>query len=180
VAVGALLAALALGIYAVPRLLRAAGAERQAGRVLGDLVTHFEGTLGDVRRQLIELQVRLDTIELKLSGETKGPPPNREHAVLEEVRRAMEDMRRDLTRGAATSVTQQTAPEPTSSTSTEQAVLRLVATGPKTAPEIQRQIGRSREHTARILKDLYERGLLVRVETARPFVYRIGRESGST
>ena len=147
---------------------------------MGDLVVHFESGLGDLRRQLVELQVRLDTIEVKLGGEAGGPSPTKEQGLLDEVRRAVEDVRRNLTLGASTSVMQRASRERAEGTSTEQAVLRLLATGPKTAPEIQRQISRSREHTARILKELYERGLVVRVETARPFVYRIGREPGST
>lgn len=180
VAAGTLLAAVSLALYAVPQLIRAARLERQASRVVNDLVVHFESALGDLRRQLVELQVRLDTMEVKLGGEARSPAPTKEQEVLDEVRRAVQDVRRNLTVRAPTHVMQQTSREPTSGSSTAQAVLQLLATGPKTAPEIQRQIGRSREHTARILKELYERGLVTRVETARPFVYRTGREPRST
>jgi hypothetical protein len=173
-------AAAALAAYAAPRLIRAAGAERRASGVVSDLVVHFESALGDVRRHLVELQVRLDTIEMKLGGEVVAAPRNKEPGILDEVQRTVEEVRRNLATGAPGPVMRVASQEPATSTSTEQVVLRLLAAGPKTAPQIQRQIGRSREHTARILKELYERGLVVRVETARPFIYRIGGEPGST
>lgn len=58
-------------------------------------------------------------------------------------------------------------------------ILRALDERPYTSNEIQRMIGRSREHTARLLKSLYEKGLVVRQEEKKPFIYRIsemGRE----
>jgi hypothetical protein len=49
----------------------------------------------------------------------------------------------------------------------------LAAEGPKTSRELQPRIGRSREHFARLMKRLYERGYVDRDVTKIPFVYSI-------
>jgi predicted transcriptional regulator len=68
---------------------------------------------------------------------------------------------------------------PRESTETETKVLRLLAEGPKSSAEIKEQVGRSREHTARLMKDLFDRGLVVRNESNKPYVYEI-TESGKS
>ena len=62
-------------------------------------------------------------------------------------------------------------------TDTEVSVLEMLATeGSKTAPEIKERVRLSREHTARLMKNLYEEGYLER-ETGRiPFRYSVKKE----
>ena len=60
------------------------------------------------------------------------------------------------------------------STQTElQVVTVLAEQGSKSAPEIGRAIGRSREHTARLLKKLYEEGYVKRDQARIPFRYSL-------
>lgn len=54
-------------------------------------------------------------------------------------------------------------------------ILTFLVAGSRTPHEIQEHIGRSREHTARLMKRLFEQGFVDRNETKRPFVYRIKR-----
>lgn len=57
-------------------------------------------------------------------------------------------------------------------TPTELQVLTLLANeGPKSAPEIGRFVGRSREHTARLMKKLFDEGYVRRDHTRIPFRY---------
>jgi predicted transcriptional regulator len=57
-------------------------------------------------------------------------------------------------------------------TPTELQVLTLLANeGPKSAPEIGRFVGRSREHTARLMKKLFDEGYVRRDQTRIPFRY---------
>ena len=57
-------------------------------------------------------------------------------------------------------------------TPTELEVLTLLANeGPKSAPEIGRLVGRSREHTARLMKKLFDEGYVRRDQTRIPFRY---------
>jgi chromosome segregation ATPase len=62
-------------------------------------------------------------------------------------------------------------------TETELAVLEMLASeGPKTAPEIKERIKLSREHTARLMKKLYEGGYLERDASKIPFKYNVKKE----
>jgi len=62
-------------------------------------------------------------------------------------------------------------------TDTEVAVLELlVSEGAKTAPEIKERVNLSREHTARLMKKLYEEGYLERETGKIPFKYSVKKE----
>jgi DNA-binding CsgD family transcriptional regulator len=62
-------------------------------------------------------------------------------------------------------------------TETELRVLELIAEGgEKTAPEIKDQIKLTREHTARLVKKLYEEGYLERSTEKTPYAYRVKEE----
>jgi uncharacterized membrane protein len=62
-------------------------------------------------------------------------------------------------------------------TETEITVLEmLVADGSKTTPEIKERVGLSREHTARLMKKLYEEGYVERETGKIPFRYSAKRE----
>jgi len=65
-------------------------------------------------------------------------------------------------------------------TETELMVLEYLALeGSKTAPEIKEKIKLSREHTARLMKKLYEEGYLERDTGKIPFKYSVKREMGN-
>jgi DNA-binding MarR family transcriptional regulator len=62
-------------------------------------------------------------------------------------------------------------------TETELSVLEMLSVeGPKTAPEIKEKIKLSREHTARLMKKLYESGYLERETGKIPFRYSVKKE----
>lgn len=62
-------------------------------------------------------------------------------------------------------------------TETELVALEWLAEeGPKTAPEIKERVKLSREHTARLMKKLYEAGYLERDPSKIPFKYSVKKE----
>lgn len=62
-------------------------------------------------------------------------------------------------------------------TVTEVSVLEMLAAeGSKTAPEIKERVNLSREHTARLMKKLYEEGYLERETGKIPFRYSVKKE----
>lgn len=58
-------------------------------------------------------------------------------------------------------------------TDTERSVLQLLTSGPRPAPEIARLIGKSREHTARLMKSLFEQGFVERETCREPYAYEL-------
>lgn len=58
-------------------------------------------------------------------------------------------------------------------------ILKLLGEKPRTSREVQHAVGRTREHTARLMKKLHDSGLVSRDANAKPFKYNItdaGRE----
>jgi predicted transcriptional regulator len=55
----------------------------------------------------------------------------------------------------------------------EMQILRSLVEGPQTSNQIKAIIDRSREHTARLMKILYEKGLVIRNDRNKPYVYEI-------
>ena len=58
-------------------------------------------------------------------------------------------------------------------------ILKLLAERPLTSREVQESVGRTREHTARLMKRLHDSGLVSRDVNSKPFRYNItdaGRE----
>lgn len=58
-------------------------------------------------------------------------------------------------------------------TPTERKVLELLMSGPKAGPEIGRVMMKSREHTARLMKSLFEEGFVGRETGRQPYEYRL-------
>ncbi len=66
-----------------------------------------------------------------------------------------------------------TPPSLVEGTETETRVLQLLVDGPKTSAQIKESVGRSREHTARLMKFLFDKGLVVRNSRNKPYVYEL-------
>ena len=101
-----------------------------------------------------KLQTRITSLEEQLQKLTSLPEVKPEPVI---------PIKRDKAMGALTD--------------TEIVVLEfLAAEGAKTAPEIKEKVKLSREHTARLMKKLYEEGYLERETGKIPFKYSIKKE----
>jgi len=58
-------------------------------------------------------------------------------------------------------------------TETEFKVLSFLAAGSKSSAQIKDHLGKSREHTARLMKSLFDRGLVTRSDKTKPYVYEL-------
>jgi len=56
---------------------------------------------------------------------------------------------------------------------TSKDLLQMLGEKPRTSVEVRERFGISREHSARLLKRLFDRGLVVRNDSAKPFVYEL-------
>ena len=56
---------------------------------------------------------------------------------------------------------------------TEMSVIRLLGAKPRTSVEIKGLIEKSREHAARLMKVLFDAGLVTRDVSKKPFVYQL-------
>ncbi|MDG6902729.1 MAG: MarR family transcriptional regulator [Nitrososphaerota archaeon] len=59
---------------------------------------------------------------------------------------------------------------------TQVAALRILGGAPKNTRQLTDALGKSREHTARVMKELFELGLVQRNASSKPFVYQLTDE----
>jgi len=59
---------------------------------------------------------------------------------------------------------------------TQLAAIRLLSEGPKNTRQLTDVLKKSREHTARTMKGLFDRGLVTRNDSTKPFVYQLTEE----
>jgi predicted transcriptional regulator len=120
-------------------------------------------------RQLIDMKIRLDALDLKEPisavvsieeppSEARRPPPQNEAS--------------EIKKEAERPVPKPRMPNMDFNGIAEH-VLGLITTGEMTSRDIQITIGRSREHTSRLMKRLFEEGLVERNIKKKPFTYKI-------
>jgi CRP-like cAMP-binding protein len=153
-----ILASFVIGIGAVvlynkvrPRL----GSDANNVKILLERLQHYENLL-------IDMKIKLDSLELEREGEDLPRiqiPKAREQRI--EVPIQVKEERpkervHNMNFGSATEY-----------------VLRLITDKPMTSRDIQITIGRTREHTSRMMKKLFEEGLVERDMQTKPFTYKV-------
>jgi len=122
-------------------------------------------------RQLIDMRIRLDAMDLEgLSTKLVDYAP--EEVEVEE--RPTKNVERRAKREIIESryVEAPRAPNMGYQNATEY-VLRLITGKPMTSRDIQITLGRSREHTSRLMKKLFEDGYVTRSTNSKPYTYSI-------
>jgi len=152
------------------------------------IVSEFSQRLKRLEENLVDQKVKLEIMELRASRSGQHPNfPVRESELegnvsqRDELRNPVMNIERPSMEKAAQASgsrvpLQRQFPDPDKKLGvTESEALRLVfeGRGKISAKEIQQRIGRTREHTARMMNSLYHDGLVERDVTARPFSYSI-------
>ena len=126
-------------------------------KILLERVQYYENLL-------IDMKIRLDSLELSKEYEeptqAQTPKPREQKKEPEVVAQVKEEKPREriqnMNFGSATDY-----------------VLRLITEKPMTSRDIQVTIGRTREHTSRMMKKMFEEGLVERDMQTKPFTYKI-------
>ncbi len=147
------LAAIAIYNKIRPRL----GSDANNVKILLERLQHYENLL-------IDMKIKLDSLELEKEYEEPSKvqiqKPREQKLQIEVPVEAKEEKPKErvhnMNFGSATDY-----------------VLRLITEKPMTSRDIQVTIGRTREHTSRMMKKLFEEGLVERNMQTKPFTYRI-------
>jgi predicted HTH transcriptional regulator len=128
-----------------------------------DLLKSYTERLQYYENQLIDMKIHLDSIELlKETEELESIPKPKEikvekqEIIPETPEQKRKERMHNMNFGNATDY-----------------VLRLITEKPMTSRDIQITIGRTREHTSRMMKKLFEEGLVERNMQTKPFTYYI-------
>ncbi len=172
--------------YYLPRVRRITKEQRDASGIIKGVLSELRDRLSQQDQKILDQQVRLDVIELKLDQMSKVPLKEEKGAVgvheVSDNRRVLEEVKellRNLGKSefSSSKVRKKVEAKETSTVEglspTESSVLRSLMEEAQTPKQIQQKINKSREHTARLMKRLFELGYVTREERKKPFVYEI-------
>ena len=130
-------------------------------------------------RQLIDMKIRLDALEIQ-GVEPKSEDPNMElkqfleklakKEMMQQEEVPEEEQRAEIVHEEPAPVPKRSSLEPTNPTDF---VLRLITNKAMTSRDIQITLKRSREHTSRLMKKLFEDGYVQRNVESKPYTYSI-------
>ena len=129
--------------------------------------SHFE-RLEFYERQLIDMKIRLDALDLQGYG-TKLYQPIPETGSVEHTSNKNELVHHKEIVGDPQ---EQRAPNMGYQNATDY-VLKLITSKSMTSRDIQITLGRSREHTSRLMKKLFEDGYVKRTTNSKPYTYSV-------
>jgi len=129
--------------------------------------SHFE-RLEFYERQLIDMKIRLDALDLD-NYSTKLYHPEPETMSVEHTSNKNERVHHKEIVGDPQ---EQRVPNMGYQNATDY-VLKLITSKPMTSRDIQITLGRSREHTSRLMKKLFDDGYVKRNTNSKPYTYSI-------
>ena len=141
---------------------------RADGTVIEAVVLEYTRRLRDYDNVIAELSVKVDIMEVR-SETPRTVTSQPSHHAQPHVAPPSEPV----------TITQHANVENQEANGTTDYILKLLAERPLTSREVQRSVGRTREHTARLMKRLHDSGLVSRDVNSKPFRYNItdaGRE----
>ena len=153
-------------IYTKLKTVFEEGRYRTNEAIIEAVVLEYTRRLRDYDKVIAELRARVDIIESRVKPHeviSQDSTQQQSHVTL---------MSEPVT------VTQHAAIEKEVNSTTDY-IFKLLAERPRSSREVQLAIGRTREHTARLMKKLHDLGLVSRYVDTKPFRYNItdaGRE----
>jgi len=138
--------------------------------VVEAVVLEYTRRLRDYDRVIAELRSRVDVMEVR------SQPPQ---AVASQHQAPSHQPQPHVAQISEPAAVTQHAGIENESNGTTDYILKLLVEKPRTSREVQLAVGRTREHTARLMKKLHDSGLVSRDVNAKPFRYNItdaGRE----
>jgi hypothetical protein len=141
-----------------------------------DLWSALESRMKKQDERILDMMGRLEVIQSRAFERTPVerpyvglPPPSARPS-------ASEGTREESAASSNPVVTLEAASHITSNVTldeTEKSVLRLLGERPRSSIEVKELTGKSREHAARLMKGLFDAGLVARDSSKKPFVYQI-------
>ncbi|OHE55218.1 MAG: hypothetical protein A3K61_01690 [Thaumarchaeota archaeon RBG_16_49_8] len=144
--------------------------------IVEGIVTELRTRLNSQDGKLMDQEVKTEILELKVARILQDPIKSRD--VLSRLQRmskpdvdvVQQGVERDITSLSVTSV------KANGLTETEQEILRQISVRNLTTKELQSSLGKTREHTARLLKKLFDAGYIERDQSTKPYSYRLTKK----
>jgi hypothetical protein len=142
--------------------------------------------IDNIMLKLNDIQIRLDLLESKVSSQSKNRPQY-ENMLDNTIKNITENYDNTSHHNDINDITKQSIPKKSQiekakskslvlndkHNATEHYILKIIFKESLTSNEIKNAIGRTREHTSRLMKKLYELQLVDRDITTKPFKYKL-------
>jgi predicted transcriptional regulator len=143
--------------------------------IIDNRIKQYADKLHVYDKAIADLKVKVDMLEMS----------ERSHSISRDIESKKEDSGRDIgmisqngviieelrKKTAPTSI--QTSTQTHTYLDTLEQILLMLRENPMTTRQIQERVGRSREHTSRVMKGLYNSGFVIRDTSSKPFKYSI-------
>ena len=140
--------------------------------------------IDNIALKVNDLQIKLDLLESKLVQLENRPTYEKTSNIRENITKTYDNtsqdpVSNDITHDSISKILQIEKAKSKSSVfnekhnATEHYILKLILKDSLTSNEIKQAIGRTREHTSRLMKKLYELKLVDRDITTKPFKYKL-------
>ncbi len=151
-----IVAAVVISVTVLSRYRALAADAAKSNELAKDLWIALENRLKKQDERIVDLMARVEIYGVR--SELRGEPVSKTRPVA---------MRAGVPKEVVTS---RTTGRPAA---IERIILKKLVEGPRSSTEIKALIDKSREHTARLMKALFDDGYVVRNDRDRPFVYEI-------
>lgn len=143
--------------------------------IIDNRIKQYADKLHVYDKAIADLKVKVDMLEMS----------ERSHSISRDIESKKEDSGRDIGMISQNGVIieelrKKTAPASTQTSTqthtyldTLEQILLMLREKPMTTRQIQERVGRSREHTSRVMKGLYNSGFVIRDTSSKPFKYSI-------
>ena len=154
---GAMVASVIISFTVFSRYRTLASEAARSNELAKDLWNALDNKLKKQDERIVDLMARVEIYGVK--SELKGLPP---------VSKPRE-VKIGTVKPAEVVIHRLSAPN----TNVDGSILEKLIEAPKSSTQIKTIIGKSREHTARLMKSLFDREYVIRNDAKRPFVYEI-------
>ena len=137
------------------------------------VVAEYTRRLGDYDKVLAEMRMKMDLLEIRSSALPKPDvtPVSSETSHISRPSQPVANRTPHVTSGVTVTQHAQVTTGTEGQNGTSDYILKIIAEKPRTSREVQLAIGRTREHTARLLKKLHDSNLVLRNNADKPFTY---------
>ena len=167
VSAGVIVAAVVILATLLSRYTKMVQEADKSTRLAKDVWDSVNSRFSVVDARIIDLMAKTEVLSTRLSLPQDGSPQAGVVSIQPANLQGKAGKPSEVVRTVASSITHGEGTE------TEAKVLRLLAQGPRTSAQIKEEVGRSREHTARLMKGLFDRGLVIRNDRNKPYLYEI-------
>ena len=143
-----------------------------------DLWQALDQRLRKQDERILDVLGRLEVVQARLANAPSVVPPS---ALSTNASKVAQEPKSDTNNVpdigvTASSPVAQTAKSLIDLDDTQVGAIRLLGSSQMSTIEIKTALGRSREHTARLMKGLFDQGLVSRDDSQKPFVYNLTEE----